>query len=77
MAARAIESALDSIGDSGSRALLQAHFLAIADPHAKVSVLIGNGYQHQEVQRVQQAAMLELVRLVNARWGGIRLTWFS
>ena len=77
MAARAIESVLDSIGDSGSRALLQAHFLAIADPHAKVSVLIGNGYQHQEVQRVQQAAMLELVRLVNARWGGIRLTWFS
>jgi len=73
MAARAslldVRTQWGTVAQEAPGALFQAHFLTVADPHGKVSVLIGNVYQYQSIQPVQQAAMLELVRLVNMRWG--------
>jgi hypothetical protein len=49
-------------------ALLQAHFIRMSDPRSDTTILLGNVYQFQASRPVQQAAMLELARLVIARW---------
>ena len=49
-------------------ALLQAHFIRMSDPQSDTTILLGNVYQFQASRPVQQAAMLELARLVIARW---------
>jgi hypothetical protein len=72
MAARAslldIRTQFTEVALDAPDALLQEHFIRLSDPRSDTTVLLGNVYQFQASQPVQQAAMLELARLVIMRW---------
>ena len=72
MAARAslldVRTQLTEVALEAPDALLQAHFIRMSDPRSDTTILLGNVYQFQASRPEQQAAMLELARLVIARW---------
>ena len=72
MAARAslldVRTQFTEVALEAPDALLHAHFIRMSDPRSDTSILLGNVYQFQASRPVQQAAMLELARLVIARW---------
>ena len=72
MAARAslldVRTQLTEVALEAPDALLQAHFIRMSDPRSDITILLGNVYQFQASRPEQQAAMLELARLVIARW---------
>jgi len=72
MAARAslldVRSQYEAVAASAPGALEQAHFIRMSDPRSDTTFLLGNVYQFQASQPERQAAMLELISRVIARW---------
>jgi hypothetical protein len=72
MAARAslldVRAQYSTLEQSAPGALQQAHFVRMSDPRTNVTILVGNIYQFQATQPERQAAMLEMIGRVLARW---------
>ncbi len=57
-----------TLEQSAPGALQLAQFVWVTDPRTDVTILVGNIYQYQATQPERQAAMLEMVSRVLARW---------
>jgi hypothetical protein len=72
MAARAslldLRAQYGTLEQSSPGALQQAQFVRMTDPRTDVTILVGNIYQYQATQPERQAAMLEVISRVLARW---------
>ena len=72
MAARAslldIRTQFQSVCEQAPDALDKVHFLRLSDPAGQTTILLGNVHNYQADQPLRQAAMLELIRQVVARW---------
>jgi hypothetical protein len=53
---------------STARWIQQAHFVRMSDPPTNVTILVGNIYQFQATKPERQAAMLQMIGRVLARW---------
>jgi hypothetical protein len=63
-----VRAQYSTLEQSAPGALQQAHFVRMSDPQTDVTILMGNIYRFQATQPERQAAMLEMIGKVLARW---------
>ena len=53
----------------------QVHAVRLMEPRTGATLLVVNARQFQATQPVHQASLLELIRLILARWAGRTTQW--